>query len=164
MEQQTLLIGHSILKTFNEFYAKYDEPGEFTNCNQAFTPLAINDRFGTTEPYYNAADRRWTIPAGVEGQYSLDFDLQLTNVQGIDLSEDRLRIQLIINGQTQTYYDLPELPLDGTVVPFKESFVVDASSDDDEFLILFRYNDEGTPAPDGPIVGYTGTAIIKPAV
>ena len=148
-------------KTFNEFYAKFDEPGEFTACNLSFTPLAINDRFSTTEPYYRGANREWKIPAGVEGTFRLDFDLQLTNVQGIDLSGDQLRIQLIINGQTSTFYDLPELPIDGTVVAFNESFEVDASSDDDEFRILFRYQDGGTPAPIGPLVGYTGTAKIQ---
>ena len=147
-------------KQFNEFYAKYDEPGEFTNCNQAFTPLAINNRFSTTEPYYNAGSRNWKIPSGVEGVFHLDFALLLKNAQGIDLSGDQLRVQLIINGQTNTYYDLPELPIDGTPVPFNERFTVDASSDEDEFTILFRYVDGGTPAPNGPLVGYTGTAEI----
>jgi hypothetical protein len=147
-------------KTFNEFFAKYDEPGEFTNCNNKETPLAINNRFSTTEPYYNGTDRNWKIPAGVEGVFRLRFNLELTNVQGIDLSSDRLRIQLVINGQTNTYYDLPALPIDGTIVPFSQTFEVDATSDEDEFSILFRYVDEGTPAPDGPLVGYTGTAKI----
>ena len=145
---------------FNEFYAKYDEPGTFINCDQGDTPLAINDRFSTTEPYYNAGGRNWRIPAGVTGTFRLKFDLQLTNAQGIDLSSDRLRVQLIVNGQESTYYDLPELPIDGTIVPFNDTFTVDASTDEDEFRILFRYVDEGTPAPDGPLVGYTGTVKI----
>lgn len=147
-------------KQFNEFFARFDEPGEFISCNNRFTPLAINNRNSTTEPYYDGSNRNWIIPAGVGGVFHLDFDLQMKNAQGIDLSGDRLRIQLIINGQTNTYYDLPELPIDGTPVPFKERFTVDASSDEDEFTILFRYVDEGTPAPDGPLVGYTGTAEI----
>lgn len=148
-------------KTFNEFYAKYDEPGSFQNCASGITPLAINDRYGTTQPYYNAGDRRWTIPQGVTGIFRFDFDLLLTNVQGLDLSGDQLRIQVVVNGQQQTYYDLPVLPIDGTVVPFKDSFEIDAGQDTDEIAILFRYNDGGTPAPDGPIVGYTGNSTIQ---
>ena len=148
-------------KQFNEFYAKYDEPGEFENCDAGKTPLAINDRFGTTEPYYNGGDRRWTIPQGVTGIYRFDFDLLLTNVQGLDLSGDQLRIQVVVNGQQQTYIDFPNLPIDGTVVPFKHSFEIDAGQDTDEIVILFRYNDGGTPAPSGPIVGYTGTCKIQ---
>jgi|GEM_PF-3531830 len=144
----------------NEFYAQYYIPGTFDGCNKRLTPLAINDENSTTEPYYAGLSRQWIIPTGVEGVFRLKFDLQLTNVQGIDLSSDRLRVQLIINGQESTYYDLPELPIDGTIVPFKETFEVDASTDEDEFRILFRYVDEGTPAPDGPLVGYTGTAKI----
>ena len=145
---------------FNEFYARFDEPAPFEDCDAGKTPLAINNRNSTTEPYYNAGDRHWKIPAGVEGVFHLDFDLLLKNVQGIDLSEDRLWVQLVINGQTRTYYDLPELPIDGTPVPFNQRFTVDASSDEDEFTILFRYEDRGTPAPYGPLVGYTGTAEI----
>lgn len=148
-------------RQFNEFYAQYFIPGTFDGCTKRITPLAINDENSTTEPYYAGLSRQWKIPAGVEGQFRLDFDLELTNVQGIDLSADQLRIQLIINGQTNTYYDLPNLPIDGTVVSFNESFEVDASSDEDEFTILFRYADAGTPAPDGPLVGYTGTAKIQ---
>ena len=146
---------------FNEFYAKYDEPGQFANCTSGITPLAINDRYGTTQPYYNAGDRQWTIPTGVTGIFRFDFDLLLTNVQGIDLNDDQLWIQVVVNGQQQTYIDFPQLPTDGTIVPFKHSFEIDAGQDTDEIIILFRYRDQGTPAPDGPIVGYTGNSKIQ---
>lgn len=148
-------------KTFNEFYAKYDEQGAFINCDRGNTPLAINDRYGTTVPYYNAGDRRWTIPAGVTGLYRFDFDLLLTNVQGIDLTDDQLWIQVVVNGQQQTYIDFPQLPADGTIVPFQHSFEIDAGQSEDEIAILFRYRDQGAPAPNGPIVGYTGTSKIQ---
>ena len=152
--------GYPVDRTANEFYAQYDEPGAFQNCNTGITPLAINDRFGTTQPYYNAGDRRWTIPTGVTGVFRFDFDLLLTNIQGIVL-DDQFRIQVVVNGQQQTYIDFPALPIDGTVVPFKHSFEIDAGQDTDEIVILFRYQDQGTPAPDGPIVGYTGTSTIQ---
>jgi len=93
--------------------------------------------------------------------FFFDFDLQLTNVQGLDLSEDKFRVQVVVNGQEQTYTDVPALPVDGTIVNYQQSFEIDAGQDTDEIVILFRYNDGGTPAPDGPIVGYTGTSKIQ---
>ncbi len=148
-------------ETYNEFYARFDEPLPFEDCYSGKTILAINDRNSTTEPYYKAGNRRWWIPQGVTGLYRFDFDLQLTNVQGIDLSQDQFWIQVIVNGQQQTYTDLPALPVDGTIVNYQQSFEIDAGQDTDEIVILFRYRDQGTPAPDGPIVGYTGTAKIQ---
>ena len=144
----------------NEFYARFDEPGVFQSCGQAFTPLAINNRFSTTEPYYNAGDREWSIPVGVTGVFRFDFDLLLTNVQGIDLSQDRLRLRVLKDDDTVTYSDLPELPIDGTVVNYKETFTINATSEVDSVRVLLRYTDEGTPAPAGPLVGYTGTVKI----
>lgn len=148
-------------KQFNEFYAKFDEPGTFINCNRLETPLAINERYSTTVPYYNGADREWTIPAGVTGMFRFDFDLLMKNVQGLDLTGDQLRIQVIVNGQTSTFYDLPTLPTDGTVVSFNESFEIEGGISEDLIRILFRYTDGGVPAPAGPIVGYTGTSQIS---
>ena len=152
--------GYPVDRTANEFYAQFDEPGVFTNCGQAFTPAAINNRNSTTEPYYSAGDRRYFIPAGVTGVFRFDFDLLLTNVQGIDLSQDQLWIQVVVNGQQQTYIDFPDIPIDGTIVPFKQDFTIDAGAEADEIVLLFRYRDQGVPAPDGPLVGYTGTGKI----
>ena len=148
-------------KTNNEFFARYDEPAPFERCDIGKTPLAINDRNSTTQPYYNAGSRTWTIPQGVTGIFRFDFDLQLTNVQGLDLNEDQFWVQVVVNGQQQTYTDVPALPVDGTIVNYQQSFEIDAGQDTDEIVILFRYRDQGTPAPDGPIVGYTGTAKIQ---
>ena len=145
-------------KTFNEFYAKYDEPGTFVSCANRFTPLAINNRFSTTEPYYNGSSRNWIIPLGVTGEFKFEFNLQLTNVQGIDLSSDRLRLRVIKDDDTIQYSDLPALPIDGTIVNYRETFTVNATSEVNSVRVLFRYTDEGTPAPIGPLVGYTGTA------
>ena len=152
--------GYPVAKQNNEFYARFDEPGTFIACDNGITPLAINNRFSTTEPYYNAGDREWSIPEGVVGQFKFVMDLQMTNIQGIDLSSDRLRLRVIKDDDTLTYSDLPDLPIDGTVVNYKETFTVNATSAVDAVRVLLRYTDEGTPAPAGPLVGYTGTVKI----
>lgn len=152
--------GYPENKQYNEFYAFFDEPGPFISCGTRYAPLVINDTTSTTEPYYKASDRQWFIPLGVTGEFKFEFDLQLTNVQGIDLSSDRLRLRVIKDDDTVTYSDLPELPIDGTVVNYKETFTINATSEVDVVRVLLRYTDEGTPAPVGPLVGYTGTVKI----
>ena len=152
--------GYPVSGQYNEFFAKYDEPGAFVNCDSGFTPLAINEFQSTTEPYYRAGNREWIIPVGVTGEFKFEFDLQLTNVQGIDLSSDRLRLRVIKDDDTTTYSNLPELPINGDIVNYKETFTINATSEVNTVRVLFRYTDGGTPAPDGPLVGYTGTAKI----
>ena len=152
--------GYPVSGQYNEFFAKYDEPGAFVNCDSGFTPLAINEFQSTTEPYYRAGNREWIIPLGVTGEFKFEFDLQLTNAQGIDLSSDRLRLRVIKDDDTTTYSNLPELPINGDIVNYKETFTINATSEVNTVRVLFRYTDGGTPAPDGPLVGYTGTAKI----
>ena len=141
---------------FNEFepwYQSSEEPYEYIN-RRAFG--VINDYQGEV-PYMDTGSRRVVIPQEFAGTIRLDYDLELTNVQGLDLSEDRFRWQVVINGQEQTYIDVPQLPIDGTPVEFQESFeYTSVAGQVDDISILFRYQDGGTPSPDGPIIGYRG--------
>jgi len=145
---------------FNEFEPYFSGEGEFDYKNRR-SPLVINDNpNGQGEglvPYFDSGSRRVIIPAGYNQPVRLDYDMELTNVQGLDLTGDRLWWQVVINGQEQTYMDVPPLPIDGTPVEFKESFYYTPTPGlVDDIVILFRYSDGGTPAPNGPTVGYRG--------
>jgi len=145
---------------WNTFEAYFSTFGEF-DYNSRYAPLVINDDPDTTGeglvPYFDRGSREVIIPAGYNNPIRLDWDLELTNVQGLDLTGDQLRIQIIINGQDSVYLPIPNLPVDGTPVVFIKSFEYTPTPGlVDDIRILFRYSDGGTPAPDGPIVGYRG--------
>ena len=124
-------------------------------------PNVINAGINPNVPYFRGGSRQWNIPAGWVGTLKIVNDLELTNVQGLDLSQDNLYWKVIVDGVHQPVFDvpLPTLPTDGSVVPFynEYEYVSDGSA---SVLIQFflRYKDLPPLQPVGPVVGYRGTA------
>ena len=139
----------------NEFAPWFWKQGAYDYSNR-IAPLVLNDFESDEQPYYTFVTREVRIPAGVTGTFRFEYDLELTNIQGIEFPEDLFRIQVVING-SETFDDpIPALPLNGDIVDYKRQFTYVATEQTEDVRILFRYRDEGTPAPSGPLVGYRG--------
>ena len=139
----------------NEFAPWFWKQGAYDYSNR-IAPLVLNDFESDEQPYYTFVTREVRIPAGVTGTFRFEYDLELTNIQGIEFPEDLFRIQVVING-SETFDDpIPALPLNGDIVYYKRQFTYVATEQTEDVRILFRYRDEGTPAPSGPLVGYRG--------
>ena len=134
----------------------------FTDCDGRKTLDAINEYQSTEQIYYDGISRKIVIPQGVEGVYELKYTMELTNVQGLDLSQDEMELYTFINGQrvSTSYRALPDLPINGDVVPFTYKFLVTGNQSVDQIDIRFGFKDNAPLQPAGPIVGYKGNLTI----
>jgi len=159
-ETQDLINWPQYTKQSNGVNLPFDVTGPYDG--ELTAPDVINLLGDTTKPFWNRSDREIKFPIGVGGDFKINMDFLMNNVQGVDLSQDILQVRISNNGGILYQQELPYLPVDGTYVTFDYDFTYYSDPAKTELIYLSFYLDTtpGAQPPVGPLVGYTGSMSI----
>jgi hypothetical protein len=107
---------------------------------------------------WSASQSYLRIPQGYKGTVNWSYSLELTNIQGIDLTGVDLEMRIFKDGITSTLpFSMPTLPINGTPVSHSTGYGTTLTGNEStDTTAILQINTNGQAFLNGPIIGYRG--------